>query len=595
MKNNDLKSVLTDIVEEALPSSDIDLLPTLTRKLAAQKPKNKMFLRLFAQGSLLRRALLTVLALALAFTVLLITPQGRAWAQEVFQFFKRTNSTTIQLSENELKRMEIADEPYDLPLVPVSIPTLSPEMAVVPGCETPQKSQSYRCQVALAESQLGFDLKELPAKPEDWEFEFLHFDTASKTATLGYAFDFSYMSYSTLYFTQGLGDFPEFYQNNPWEVVPANKVEIVKVGDYNGEYVKGSFSVPTGSSNLEWSEDHLKRLAWSDGTKWYLIKLWRNLNLLDTMGREQLIELAEGLVDSPLEKAEPLNPDFLYSISDAERVSGFDLKAPTVLPMEMSFSYARYYPDNQEVRLFYGLNNDLVIYQWKGKSLDFDTLSTTSNPDYEIVEVNGEKAFYGSAKGADTYLFLWWQKDGLYYQMYYYEYIGAKLDKEKMIAIAESMQDIDDFRTKDHKPYEYVSIYEQTLGFDAEEFPTTPTRWSFANVWADPRARCIALVYTSTTEPGSLFISQCRTDKYFDISGFPAKSIERAGIGSNQGQYVVGNFVTGDNGKSIWDPASPLKQLYWQEDGLWIQVSLSGNSTVVYDKEELISMAESLR
>ena len=163
---------------------------------------------------------------------LLISPQGRAWAQEVLQFFSRINSLTIKLPESQLKWLEDVDNPYDLPLVPVIIPTVSPEMAVLPGCETPQESQSYGCQVALAKSQLGFDLKELPAKPEDGKFELLHFDPTSKSARIGYTLDLRYMSYGTtygnLYLLQGFGNFPGFYKNSPWDAVPADKIEIVK-------------------------------------------------------------------------------------------------------------------------------------------------------------------------------------------------------------------------------------------------------------------------------------------------------------------------------------------------------------------------------
>ena len=540
--------------------------------------------------------------LALAMTILLVlaglltTPYGRALAQEVFQFFNKINTTTIQLSENDLKRMEIVDEPFDLPLVPVYIPEVSPEMAALPGCETAQKSQSYRCQVAYAESRSGFDLKELPEKPKDWEFEFLGFDAGAKNTIIGYSFDIRYNSYSTLYLHQGLGDFPEFHKNSLWAAVPADKVEIVQVGNYPGEYVQGSFVVPTGSKNMEWNDsDEHQRLAWSDGTRWYLIEVWRNLNLPTTLGRDELIKLATSLVDSPLAKTEPLDPAFLFSISDAEEVSGFDLKAPTVLPMEVNFMYARYYTYNQEVRLFYGINSELVIYEWKGKSLDLERLSKTSHPAYEIVEVNDRKAFYGSVEGSDPHLLLWWEEDGFYYQMYYYRYFGEMISKESMIAIAESMKDIDDFRRKDNKPYEYVSIYANAFGFDAKEFASTPTRWSFANVWGNPMARCIILIYTSTTEPGSLYISQCATDKYFDVSDLPASAIEPVKIGSNQGQYVVGDFVANNNGELIWNSFSPLKRLYWQENGLWFQMTLSGKSAALYDKEELISIAESLR
>ena len=541
-----------------------------------------------------RAAIAMTILLALA--GLLITPYGRAWAQEIFQFFNSINTTTIQLTENDLKSLEISDEPYDIPLVPVFIPEIAPEMAALPGCETAQKSQSYRCQVDYAESQLGFDLKELPEKPEDWEFEFLGFDADAKNTTISYSFDFRYNSYSTFYLLQGLGDFPEYYRNNRWAAVPADKVEIVKVGDYNGEYVQGSFFVPTGSKNMEWNDsDEHQRLAWSDGTRWYMIEVWRNLNLPTTLGRNELIKMAASLMNSPLEKTEPLDPHYLFSISDAEEISGVDLKAPTVLPMEVNFTYAGYYASNQEVRLFYGINNELVIYEWKGKSLDLEKLSKTSNPDYEIVEVNDKKAFYASVEGSDPHLFLWWEEDGLYYQMYYYRYFGEILSKESMIAIAESMEDIEDFRRKDNKPYEYVSIYASAFGFDPREFEATLPKWSFANVWGNPLGRCIILIYTSITEPGSLYISQCATDKYFDVSSLPAHSIERARIGNHRGQYAVGDFLTSDNGEVVWDPSLPMKRLYWQEDGLWIQITMSGKSTVAYDKEELIAIAESLR
>jgi hypothetical protein len=565
-------------------------------KLAAWRTENEEYQIKRLSNHRVRLAVAMTVLLILA--GLLITPQGRAWAQEIFQFFKRINSTTVQLPDNQLKQMKDINNSYDLPLVPVFIPTVSSKLAVLPGCDTAQKSQSYGCQVALAESQLGFDLKELPAKPQDWKFEFLHFDAASKSATLGYSLDIRYQSYGSLYLLQRAGDFPEFYQGNPWALVPADKVEIVKIGTYNGEYMEGSFTLPVDSNNLVWNDsNHHKRLAWSDGTNWFLIELWPNLNLPDTIGRDQLIELAESLVNSPLEKeTESLDPDYLYSISDAEKISGFDLKAPTLLPMEMSFSYARYYSYNQEVRLFYGLNNELVIYQWKGKSLDLDTLPKSYDPNlnYEIVKVHGGNAFYGSVEGPDAHLFLWWEEDGLYYQMYYYQYFGGTIDKQKMIAIAESIQDINDFRKKDSRPYEYVSIYEQALGLDAKEFPATPTRLSFANVWADPYARCITLIYKSVTEPGGLFIRQCHTDKYFNVSDIPSGSIQPVQIGNNQGMYTVGDFVTSDNGKLNWNPALPFKQLYWQEDGLWIQMTLSGESAFLHDKDGLISYAESL-
>lgn len=84
-----------------------------------------------------------------------------------------------------------------------------------------------------------------------------------------------------------------------------------------------------------------------------------------------------------------------------------------------------------------------------------------------------------------------------------------------------------------------------------------------------------------------------------DISQLPTCFAEilssKGWIGSNKGVYAVGDFVTNNNGKLSWEADLPLKQLHWQEDGIWIQIILSGDSVALYDKEELISYAESLR
>jgi len=372
----------------------------------------------------------------------------------------------------------------------------------------------------------------------------------------------------------------------------------VKVAEYRGEYVKGSFGTPENST-LVWNDGYVHRLAWSDGTRWYSIKVWPNPTMPDSFGRDRLIELAESLVDAPKEIGESANPDPLYttvySISEAEKISGFDLKTPTLLPMGIHFEYARKYSYNDEVRLFYGTNNELVIHAWKGKSLDVDRLSATPNENLKVVSVNGEKALLGSVEGSHTRLFLWWEDDGMYYQMYYYLYFGQIIDKEELIAIAESMQDINDFRMKDSRPYEYVTIYEKALGLNAREFPETPAGWSFGSVWADPHAQCITLMYRSRNEPGWLSINQCTKDKYYNVSDIPPRVIEQVRIGKKEGVYTRGDFVTRDNGTLTWDPDLPVQQLHWQEDEVWIEITMYGQTVIHSDKKDLIAYAESLR
>jgi hypothetical protein len=475
--------------------------------------------------------------------------------------------------------------------VPVFIPPVSSEMKSLSGCETPQKSQSYDCQVASAESKLGFDLKELPETPKDWEFQSLSFDGSSQYAARNYRLDIRHISgvsYSTLSIIQGLGKFSNLYGNNPWDAVPADKVQAVSIAGHPGEYVKGGFALQPGHDTLTWFDDSRQRLAWSEGARWYLIDFRPNPNVAGTMGKDQLIHLAESLVASPIASAEPLNPAYLTSVSDAEKISGLNLKAPSLLPMNINFSHARYSSSTQEVHLVYGENEEMTIQERSGEF-------RKPAGEYEITRVNGEVAYYKPAEGSDSHLFLLWHKDGLNYQMDYNQAFGWHIDKGKMLSIAESMQDFDDFQKKTGGNYEQIALYEQALGIDARKFSKAPAGWVFSNFLGNVYAQCIDLIYTATTGQGTLLIDQCKTDKPFDLSTVPSQAIEQVRVRNTTGQYVAGGLALADNGKQVWNSTLHQKQLYWQEQGLWMQVAVYGDAALLSDKEALISYAESLR
>ena len=595
MDSKNIKSILQDALEEEVPASEINLLPAVQSHLVAGKKQatqqsektNKTPIKRLAFASL------TIVALMV---ISLATPQGRAWAQEAFQFFKRVNFTTIPLSTDELRWFNAPDESYSLPLVPVYIPTLPPEMASLPECKTAEEALSYSCQIAYAESQLGFDLMELPKKPQGLEFRSVRFDAVEGAATIGYGT--SYDSYGmSLSLTQRLGQGPEQYA--PWAWVPADEVEKIKVGNFDGEYVSGSFSLPAGGNELEWWDDvnMEQRIAWSDGTFWYLLEMNIGTHEAGYLERDQLIELSASLVNKPILQEEKPNQHSLVSISQAEEVSELDLKAPTLLPLGFEFSYAGYYPFNNEVQIRYDGNGYMVIHEWVGKSLDFESLSTTYK-NYEIAKVKGQPAFYGVSEGTSPYLLLWWKDGNLNYQMYFYsnsDGIYGVMDKEKMITIAESMDDINVFRSNSPKPYDYVNIYEQALDMDIKEFPATPLGWSFYTVGANPYSSCISMQYASTSLIGSLFTSECKTDPFENFRKIPISAIKRVKIGNKSGQYIVGWFGIDENGSTIWQPDQLQRSLLWKENGHWLWVSVSGESSKAFDKEDLTLIAESLR
>jgi hypothetical protein len=424
-----------------------------------------------------------------------------------------------------------------------------------------------------------------------YELDFLDFGYTSYS---GYA----YASHSAFVFTQGVGDLSNsnWFGNNPWEVVPADKVESISVGSSNGEYVEGDFSLGPGDSKLVWSKaDRRQRLAWSEGARWYLIDFSPNLNIASTMNKDQLIHLAESLVYSPTDITEPLDPDRLLSISDAKKVSGLGVKAPTLLPMDIEFSYARYLPDEQQVQLIYGVNEELTIYELEGDPVDYKKPLGAYEFNCEVVNMEGEEAFYCSRENPNPRSFLWWHTNGLNYKMYFESLTGGRIDREQLLLIAESMGDIDDFQKSAPRNYEQIAVYAQALRINVKKFPETPAGWAFSNFWTDAYAGCIDLIYASTTGQGTLSINQCKTDKGPDTSAIPLWSIQRVKVGNGKGQYITGSFLVADDGKQVWDPTLPPKQLYWQEGGLWTQIAIYGDAALLLNQEELISYAENLR
>jgi hypothetical protein len=368
MDSKDIKSILKNALEKEVPSAQVDLLSAVQSRLVAGK-KYSTQQRVRMNKNPLKRLAFSALTVIALIAIALATPQGRAWAQDAFQFFKQVDVTTIPLSDEELEWFNGPTEYYDLPLVPVVIPTPSPEMTVLPGCETAEKAQSYSCKIAYAESQLGFDLMELEEKPQGMEFQSVSFDKINKYASIGYG------PYGlSLRITQWLGKAPEQY--GPWDWVPAGEVEKIKIGSYDGEYVSGLFGLPTGGNELEWSNNANveQRLAWSDGTYWYLLETYIGPGTTGYLGREQLIDIASSLVNSPAIQNEQPNPDSLTSLSDAEEYSRLDLKAPTLLPLGFEFSYARYISFNNEVHLRYDGDGYKIIYEWEGKTIDIKTL-----------------------------------------------------------------------------------------------------------------------------------------------------------------------------------------------------------------------------
>jgi hypothetical protein len=171
------------------------------------------------------------------------------------------------------------------------------------------------------------------------------------------------------------------------------------------------------------------------------------------MDQQTLITLATSMVYQP-EKLDQIDIDFIPNIALAERVSGFDVKEPTLLPKDIIFDSATYDLERHNVTLIYGYRS-LRIVQTPIESALIKNLSSYKNVEMvKVGEANGQfgispaqKTIWESATPPvlpidNSYSVLLWQKDDMIYQIYFDHSFsnGGYLTKDDMIRIAESLR-----------------------------------------------------------------------------------------------------------------------------------------------------------
>jgi hypothetical protein len=211
----------------------------------------------------LRFVAVASLALILSLIVLLATPWGRTFAQELLRFFQSAP-------------VEQFDVPAQVePTNPDLLPTAMPPTFIT---------------VAEAEAQIGFDAKELPEVPSGLDF---------LGATVVPSLEMIQLNYNCtgggcgLFIMQSRGG----WQDTQWSAIPAaGAIESVTINDLPGEYVKGAFVVFAGDTQSTWNPNApIQRLRWQDGGMYFEIEMAGDVEPAEWIDREALIGLAESL------------------------------------------------------------------------------------------------------------------------------------------------------------------------------------------------------------------------------------------------------------------------------------------------------------
>jgi len=305
MDNRNIKSILQEALEKQIPASQINLLPVVQSYLGAGK---KSYLQ---QGGYMNKnrtkrlvlSALTVIVVVL--TLALITPQGHAFAQNIFQFFKRADSNEIPISPELIAAVEATQA---MPTVPPPAPLITISDAY----------QVVGFSFLVPEVPDGFMLLGARANPTSISIEY-------EAQGGGGALIINESSHG--------------FMQSEWDQAPEKSISQVKLGNLDAEIVQGSFVVFPGETVARWNpEAPILRLRWIFDGIWFEMAKLGDVESIKHLDREALLKLADRM----------MRGSFTLDIKEAESLAGFDVLEPTWVPSVLFFKGAAFEPNESD-------------------------------------------------------------------------------------------------------------------------------------------------------------------------------------------------------------------------------------------------------
>ena len=265
-----LLSILTHLAEDKIPSKEINLWPVVRSRIAANQALSRK--GLFKPTKKLRnprRIQFVLIASLLVFgfiVILLATPQGSAWAQEILQFFTRARSDAL----------------------PVQPWQLTPRPTLAPGANSPDPASNLEAKLSIeqVELQSGFDVKEPSWLPGHFSLVGATYDPPRSLVRIFYGQDAIY----------GFNLKEEFYASLDTcalcnQVGASASVETVQVGSTVGEYVQGVWKLTENGPIWE-NDPWLQILRWqAEGVAYELLYMGPP----ESLTKEDLVNIASSL------------------------------------------------------------------------------------------------------------------------------------------------------------------------------------------------------------------------------------------------------------------------------------------------------------
>ena len=413
MDEKKIQSILQKSLEEEIPSSEIKLWPAVKASLVAgTKPFVQQGERMNSMRSRrIQRVALMVLMVAVLGLVALITPPGRAFAQNILQFFRRADSNVLPLPTEQIPSLEESQ----------AMPTAQPPAPIV--------------SVADAEESAGFDALELPEPPEGFIF------TGAMAGSGGISIQYEVVGGGGALI---INESKEGFMQSEWDQAPVESISQVRIGDLEAEIVQGAYVVYPGETVAKWNSDApILRLRWIESGVWIEMAKFGGVERIEYLDQDALIELAERLTNDP----------FPLEVQGAEKQANYDALEPTILPEGMTFLGASFDPSLRMIALSFGYSDSeriILLKQQPASSPETCELCglVGASASVQSVQIHGVPGEYaegvwdltdnGPVWRDDPYLkTIRWQKDGRAFELIY---MGMDADKEQLLAIAESMK-----------------------------------------------------------------------------------------------------------------------------------------------------------
>ncbi len=363
------------------------------------------------------------LALLAAASAVAVTPQGRAWAQELLRFFARTESDQLPLQPWQMTRMPT--------------PTIPPPLL----------------SLWEAEEQAGFDARHFIALPAGMVLQGARVEGAVISITY-----ISADGACRLTLAQSLnGEYPDAAQ---WSRFPADEIRAVSVGELAGELVHDVLG-PSPITRLRWEqpEDWPPLYDWAP---------WQSGVLRFELVEDCSLASAAYLDESALLRLAPQTVhvaygDPLVSLETAESQAGFEaLQLSEADAQHFILAGASYEPQYQLLMLVYQapdsalplLQSGLTVRKWPttqsietcdlcaavGASAEVTTVSlrgTTGEYVVGVWQLSDNGPIWQVVRGVAT---LRWQEGGYWCELAVFTSSDGSQTMEELIAIADAMK-----------------------------------------------------------------------------------------------------------------------------------------------------------